>query len=99
MTSTTATPSLQLRIWQQNVNKSKTAQEDLINTDVHRNYDLILLQEPYLDGYGNTRATRHWRVVYPSSRLSSSDIPQSVMLVNTVLDMNRWAQLTVTDTG
>jgi len=46
------------KLWQQNLNKSKTEQEDLINLDIHKRYDLILLQEPYLDKYGNIRATR-----------------------------------------
>jgi len=86
-----------LRIWQQNLNKSRVAQEDLINSDVHKSYDLLILQEPYIDSYGNTKATRHWRVVYPSSCRTMALLPRAVVLVSTELDTNRWSQLDIPD--
>ena len=70
-----------LRIWQQNLNKSRVAQEDLINSEVYKEYDLLILQEPYIDSYGNTKATRDWRVTYPSSFLSRNHVTRSVMLI------------------
>ena len=68
MSSTTTMTPTWLRIWQQNITKSKMVQEDL---DIHKTYDLIFPQEPYLYKYGNSRATRKWRVVYLSSHISS----------------------------
>ncbi|OBZ69995.1 hypothetical protein A0H81_10500 [Grifola frondosa] len=55
-----------LRIWQQNLNKSLDAQLDLLHAANPDNYDLLLLQEPYLDHLNLTRANHHWTVVYPS---------------------------------
>jgi len=66
---------------------------------MHKNYNMVLLQEPYLDGYSNMRAMRYWQVVYSSSRLTCSDTPQSMMLVNAALDTDQWAQLTIKDMG
>ena len=67
MSSTIVPQPNRLRIWQQNINKSRVAQEDLINSDVYKHFDFLLLQEPYIDGYGNTKATKDWRVIYPST--------------------------------
>ena len=63
-----------LCIWQQNLNKSRVMQEELINSEVYKEYDLLILQEPYIDSYGNTKVTRDWRVTYPSSFLSRNHI-------------------------
>ena len=82
-----------INVWQQNLNKSHVAQEDLINSDIQRTYDILVLQEPYIDVYGNTKATRDWRVVYPSSHLSDPAPPRVVILVSSRIDTNRWAQL------
>ncbi|KII91391.1 hypothetical protein PLICRDRAFT_105097, partial [Plicaturopsis crispa FD-325 SS-3] len=54
-----------LKIWQQNLNKSSKAHFDLINSAVHKDYDILAIQEPYLDSFANTKATSKWRVVYP----------------------------------
>ncbi|KAG6858909.1 hypothetical protein C0991_001740, partial [Blastosporella zonata] len=45
-----------LRIWQQNVRKSFTTQADLINSIRPEAWDIVALQEPYLNSYGNTMA-------------------------------------------
>ena len=77
------------------MNKLRAEQEDLINLEVQKNYDILLLQEPYIDSFGNTKATRGWRVVYPLSRLSDPSPPRAVILVNTLLDTNSWAQIDI----
>ena len=61
--------------------------------DIQRTYDILVLQEPYINAYGNTKATRDWWVVYPSSRLSDPALPRVVILVSSRIDTNRWAQL------
>src|SRR5258705_5823102 len=86
------TPS-QLRIWQQNVDCSMVSTQHLINSDLHLRYDIIALQEPYLDTYGNTRASRYWRVVYPSSHLSPNSRTRSTLLINSALSTNAWQQI------
>jgi len=69
--------------------------QHIINSDMHNHYDVIALQEPYLDSYGNTRALCHWRVVYPSTHPSSPPNPpsRSVILINSSLNTNSWKQI------
>ena len=84
-----------LRIWQQNLNKSDKAHYDLINTPLHKNWDILALQEPYIDALGNIKANSWWHVVYPSPHLTNSTIDRSVLFINATLDVNRWAQIPV----
>ena len=98
MSSTPGQAPIKLRVWQQNLNKSRVAQEDLINSDVHKNYDAMLLQEPFIDAFGNTKSTRNWRVVYPLSWLLDPAPPRAVILVSATLDTNSWAQVHITGT-
>ena len=46
-----------IRIWQQNVNKSLDIQLDLLHSASPDDYDLLVIQEPYLDHLHNTRVT------------------------------------------
>ncbi|KII85398.1 hypothetical protein PLICRDRAFT_60623, partial [Plicaturopsis crispa FD-325 SS-3] len=77
------------------LNKSKRAHFDLINSAYHKDYDILALQEPYIDALGNTKANPKWRVVYPSSHPADGSTVRSVLLVNTRLDTNHWRQLSV----
>jgi len=86
---------VRLKIWQQNLNKSDKAQYDLINSPIHEEWDLLLLQEPYIDARGNTKANPNWRVLYPSSHLTDNTTKRSLILVNSKLDTNTWSQITV----
>ena len=99
MSHTAETPSLSLRIWQQNLNKSDKAHYNLINMPLHKNWDILALQEPYIDTFGNTKANSRWHIVYPSSHLTNNTTNRSVILVNAVLDVNKWAQIPVEDTN
>lgn len=73
-----------LRIWQQNLNKSKEAQLDLLSAAKPSDWDLILIQEPYLDNaLNNTRANHHWVVHYPPThRLEGQARTRSLILIN-----------------
>lgn len=83
-----------LRIWQQNLNKSNKAQFDLTNSTIHKRWDIILLQEPYLDAYGNSKASRNWRVIYPTNRTNDT-VARSVILINAQIDTDEYTQLTM----
>jgi len=72
MNSTTGPAPNRIRIWQQNLNKSRATHEDLINSDIYKSFDVLVLQEPYMDKLGNTKATRDWRVAYLSSHLTGN---------------------------
>ena len=88
-----------LHIWQQNLNKSDKAHYDLINTPLHKNWDILALQEPYTDALGNTRANSQWHVVYPSPHHTDSSIDRLVILINLALDVNKGAQIPVEDSN
>ena len=87
-----------LHIWQQNLNKSRVVQEDLINSKVYKQFDMLILQEPFIDSYGNTKATCNWRVIGPTLFLSCSHVIRSVILVRSSMDTNWWAQISVPST-
>src|SRR6266481_7165782 len=92
-------PLTRLRIWQQNLNKSNKAHFDLINSPVHKDWDLLLLQELYIECFRNIKATSKWHTVYPSSHLSDDSICRSVMLINVALDTNSWSQVPFKDSN
>ena len=98
MSSTPHTTPDRLRIWQQNLNKSRTAQEDLINSNLHEEFDILLLQELFIDSYGNMKATQYWRVIYPSLHLSELLPLRVVILVSVLLDTNIWSQIHILNT-
>jgi hypothetical protein len=60
---------LTLTIWQQNVNKSSTCQHDLISSArlAKRGIDLVALQEPSINTFGTTIASRDWIPIYPTT--------------------------------
>ncbi|OBZ69760.1 RNA-directed DNA polymerase from mobile element jockey [Grifola frondosa] len=84
-----------LRIWQQNLNKSLDAQLDLLHTATPNDFDLLLLQEPYLDHLNLTRANHHWTVVYPARHLDSDSRTRSVILVSRKLSTGAWVPISI----
>ena len=98
MSNMTQPAPVQLRIWQQNLNKLRVVQEDLMNSNVHKDYDLLVLQEAFINTYGNMKAMRNWRVVYLSSQQADAALPQAVILVSHTLDTNCWLQVYIADT-
>src|SRR4051812_10931822 len=82
-----------LRILQLNVNKSYIAQQILINS-LEDNYDVVVLQEPWIDALDNTRTSTHWTVYYPSTKPIEGHNPiRTVTLVNTKIPTNSIQQL------
>lgn len=80
-----------LRIWQQNLNKSARAQHDLINDPYLADYDILVLQEPYLTFLGLTSSTPNWRVVYPTPHGNDGVArSRSILLVNRRLSTDSW---------
>lgn len=61
-----------------------------------RDYDIICIQEPYLDDLGLTRATTGWYVIYPTKhRKEEEGRTRSVILVNKKIATNAWSQIDV----
>ena len=91
-------PSLpqNLRIWQQNVHKSKTAQSYVLNTANPKDWDVIALQEPWIDSFGNSRGTQYWRVIYPANFYAEGHARvRSILLINTNLSTDCYSILPI----
>jgi ribonuclease HI len=73
--------------------KTQTAAMHLINRGLHTCFDIIALQEPYLNKLANTRANFHWHVIYPTTKFEDSSRVRSVILVNKRLRTNDWDQI------
>ena len=84
-----------LHIWQQNTRKSQTVQHYILNTDPSL-YDLILLQEPWIDSYGNARGNHHWCIVYPSNRHTDEHSTiRLAILINANISTDVYATLSI----
>lgn len=86
-------PPNQLRIYQLNCNASNDTQLIMLNSLNPIDWDIVALQEPYIDFNGVTRATHPWRVVYPSRHYRFPKETRSVMLINKNLATNHWESL------
>lgn len=84
-----------IRIWQQNLNKSLIAQLDLLQVAGTDNFEIIMLQEPYTDCMGLTRANPHWTVIYPMRHHNSEELTRSAILISTRLSTKGWTQIPI----
>ena len=84
-----------LQIWQQNINKSRVCQLDLIGSGrlAKKEIDIVALQEPYMSHEGNTIAVRHWTVIYPTTHASKAEKTRSVMLIRNDMPSDAWEQI------
>ena len=85
-----------LRIWQQIVHRSKTAHSYIINTANPKDWDILALQEPWIDSFGNSQGSQYWRVVYPAN-FYDKDLARihSILLVNTNLSTDCYIPLLI----
>ena len=84
-----------LKIWQHNINKSRTCQHDLISSGKLADWeiDIIALQEPSINGFGQTVASKDWKTIYPSGHASNPDKTRSVILIRDNLLTDGWEQV------
>ena len=82
-----------LKIWQQNLNRSLTSQLHLLNTAHPNDWDILILQEPWM-GHLGTRSSHHWGVLYPDTYFKdNTKKPQSLIMINTNIPTNAYEQL------
>ena len=68
----------------------------MIATALPNNWDILALQEPWIDHFGNTRASPKWSVIYPSTkRLDGTHPTRSVILINTKFPTESITQIPV----
>jgi hypothetical protein len=91
----TTTVKHTLTIWQQNVNKSRTCQHDLISSAnlARRGIDIVVLQEPSINAFGNTIASRDWIPIYPTNHSSNPSKTRSLFLVRSNILTEKWKQV------
>ncbi|KAJ7123397.1 hypothetical protein C8R44DRAFT_620697, partial [Mycena epipterygia] len=82
-----------LTIWQQNINKSLKGQLDLLHRLKPKRYDIALIQEPYFDQGGKSRANRHWVSIVPPSHTPHQRLTRSLILINTRLPSVTWTAI------
>ncbi|KAF9033861.1 hypothetical protein BJ165DRAFT_1356891, partial [Panaeolus papilionaceus] len=80
------------KIWQQNLNRSLYAQEDMLSRIDPLVYGMILMQEPHIDFLGRTRANGRWHVAYLTGHLDNPKATRAITLISTKLNSNQWAQ-------
>ena len=84
-----------LKIWQQNVNKSKICQYDMLASGrlATNDIDIIALQEPHINHFSKTIATRDWVVIYPSTHEKDATKIRSLLMIRDNIIMDDWEQL------
>jgi ribonuclease HI len=84
-----------LVIWQQNVNKSPASQHDLISSKslIEEEVSIVALQEPALNHFDKTIATKDWTPIYPSTHNEQPKLTRSILLVRSALTTDSWKQL------
>lgn len=82
-----------LRIWQQNLNKSLNSQHHLLNSARPDDWDIILIQEPWIRS-ATTRSSYHWNVIYPNVFFNDRSItPRSLIFINTNIPSDTYSQI------
>ncbi|QRV84549.1 hypothetical protein RhiJN_12565 [Ceratobasidium sp. AG-Ba] len=79
-----------LRIWQQNVNGSHTAQDEILRLADPMNWDIILLQEPYFTHLNLAPVSSRWHTIYPTNHRDSDFRSLSLTLISKRLSTNEW---------
>ena len=92
MNRTTDNKTTIVNLWQQNLNKSATAQQDLINSTDPKIYDILALQEPYIDFLGNTRTNHNWYPLLPTAHCNNPRKTHAAAFINKHLQSSSWQQ-------
>ena len=85
-----------LPIRQQNTNKSLYAVSDLLGKCPPDKYDIIAIQEPYIDFLGNARASPHWFSIYPKTHyINKEKRTRSMILISKKIATDTWTALDI----
>ena len=72
----------QLCIWQQNLQKTDTAQTAMLASTKPEDWDILALQEPFLNHLNKTQASHHW-IVHPNTHCNDrASHTRSIILIN-----------------
>ena len=82
-----------LKIRQQNLNKSLTAQSEMLQQLVPHEYDIATIQEPYLDFNHNSCTSHNWYTLYPKEHYAKPNKTRLLLLINKSMPTNKWSQV------
>jgi len=89
-----------LRILQINLNKSKKAHLELINTVKTKDWDIVLVQEPRTIGHFNTIQTpTNFCPVFSNDRGRNNKHIRSLMWISTALETRSWTIISLLETN
>ncbi|KAI0784693.1 hypothetical protein C8Q75DRAFT_723902, partial [Abortiporus biennis] len=72
------------------------AQEEILRTANEEGFELVLLQEPWIDSFGKTRGSSHYCLLYPPTVYTDPASPfHSVILIRTTVPTNSYIFLPV----
>jgi hypothetical protein len=82
-------------ILQQNVNKSPTCQHTLLSNNIliKHDIDIVALQEPAINSFNNSIASRDWISVYPTTHGTLPDKMCTLTLIHASLNTDSWEQV------
>jgi len=60
-----------------------------------QNFDVVAIQEPYLDHFHNTRTNQHWYTVYPREHYVGPRGTRSVILMSRRIPADAWTQVEI----
>ena len=82
-------------IWQQNVNKSPTCQHTLLSNNVLANYNIsiVALQEPAINAFNNSIASKDWITLYPTTHSAHPGKTCTLTLIRSTLCTDAWEQI------
>lgn len=84
-----------LKIWQHNVNRSPICQHTLLSNKilVKHNVDIVALQEPSINGFNNSIASKDWISIYPTTHCAHPGKTRTMTLIRSSHSTDSWEQL------
>jgi len=97
--NTVPTAANTLKILQINLNKSEKAHLELINGQLSKTWDIILIQELHTTVFNYIRTPTNFRPVYPENRGRDGSKVRSAIWVNKKLETKHWKIIDIPDTN
>ena len=84
-----------IAIWQQNINKSRACQHDLISSGklIEKGINVVALQELSVNTFNNSVASWDWKSIYPSTHAKEPEKTRSLILIRDELLTDEWEQV------
>ena len=84
-----------LVIWQQNVNRSPACQHTLLSNKilVKHKIGIVALQEPVINPFNNSIASKDWILVYPTPHCTHPVKTRALTLIRSTYSTDTWEQI------